>query len=285
MECYVDCVHCYLKQATNCMSIADVDHEKQHRVLLDLMDHIKVMDRRRTPAKNSTELLLKVYRAIGNDDPYKEVKARSNAMALKMYPRLKEFLQSSPDRLYDALKISVAGNVIDLGINKDFDIEAGLKHSLESGFARDDYELFIEKLGQTADVLVVGDNAGEIVFDRLLVEELLSMGKKVTYMVKGGPILNDATMDDAVQSGMDKLVRVVTTGSNYLGAHPDKLSPEAGNMLANAGLVISKGQANFESLENEKIARGQVFFLLKMKCECVSRVAGAKLGDIVFFTR
>lgn len=285
MECFVDCVHCYLKQAANCMGIAGVDPEKQHRVLFDLMDDIKILDRRRTPAENSTELLLKVYRAIGSNDPYNEVKASSNDMALQMYPRLKDLLQNSPDRLYEALKISVAGNVIDLGINRDFDVGASLQHSLESGFARDDYPFFAEKLAQTGDVLVVGDNAGEIVFDRLLVEELCSMGKQVTYMVKGGPILNDATMEDAARVGMDKVARVVTTGSNYLGAHPDKLSPAARDLLEHAGLVVSKGQANFESLEHEELARGRVFFLLKMKCACVSRVAGAQLGDVVFFTR
>lgn len=180
MQCFVDCVYCYLKQAANCMSIAGVDEDTQHRVLYDLMDDIKTMNRNRTPAENSTELLLNVYRAIGSDDPYRESKTRSNTMAMEMYPRLKEYLKNSEDRLYDALKISVAGNVIDLGINKDFDIDASLKQCLINGFARDDYHQFTEKLGNTDNVLVVGDNAGEIVFDRLLVEELNSLGKRVT---------------------------------------------------------------------------------------------------------
>lgn len=285
MQCFVDCVYCYLKQAANCMSIAGVDEDTQHRVLYDLMDDIKTLDRSRTPAENSTELLLNVYKAIGSDDPYREVKARSNAMALEMYPRLKEYLKNSEDRLYDALKISVAGNVIDLGINKDFDIDASLKQCLNNGFARDDYSMFTEKLGNTDNVLVVGDNAGEIVFDRLLVEELNSLGKSVTYLVKGGPALNDATMEDAVQAGMDQAARLITTGSNYLGVPLGQVSPAARSLLENAGLVISKGQANFESLEHEEMARGRIFFLLKMKCECVSRVARAKFGEVVFFTR
>ena len=154
-----------------------------------------------------------------------------------------------------------------------------------TGFARDNFVRFREQLDQVDDVLLIADNAGEIVFDRLLVEELAALGKKVTCMVKGGPILNDATMADALQAGMDKVARMVTTGSNYLGAHPDKVSPEAHMMLEQAGLVISKGQANFESLEHEKLARGRIFFLLKIKCECVGKVADANFGDIVFFTR
>jgi len=267
------------------MIIAGVDEDTQHRVLYDLMDDIKILDRGRTPAENSTELLLKVYKAIGSDNPYKEVKARSNAMALEMYPRLKEYLKHSEDRLYEALKISVAGNVIDLGINKDFDIDASLKQCLNDGFARDDYHMFTEKLGDTDNVLVVGDNAGEIVFDKLLVEELNSLGKSVTYLIKGGPALNDATMEDAMQAGMDQAARLITTGSNYLGVPLGKVSPVARSLLENASLVISKGQANFESLEHEEMARSRIFFLLKMKCECVSRVAGAKFGAVVFFTR
>ncbi len=281
----VNCVYCYLKQATNCMTMAGIDNDRQHEVLFELMDHIKKLDRTKTPAENSTILLLELYRAIGNNDPYKEIKASSNKLALELYPRLKDYLAGSPDRLYSALKIAVAGNVIDLGINKSFDIEASLKHSLNVGFAKDDYNLFREKLENTKEVLVIGDNAGEIVFDKLLVEELVAAGKNVTYIVKGGPILNDATLEDAAMAGMDKITRVITTGSNYLGAPLDKVSAEAREKIQNTGVVISKGQANFETLEHEEIAAGRVFFLLKIKCESVGKAAGAKLGNIVFFTR
>ncbi|KKM11093.1 hypothetical protein SY88_10185 [Clostridiales bacterium PH28_bin88] len=285
MQAFVDCVHCYLKQAVTCMSIAGVDEESQHRILFDLMDDIKAMDRTRTPAENSTELLLKVYRQINSSDPYKEVKKKSNDLALKLYPGLKDYLDRSRDRLRDALKISVSGNVIDLGINRSFDIDASLRNSLNNGFSRDDSDLFRKRLNSADEVVIVGDNSGEIVFDRLLAEELSRMGKRVIYIVKGGPVLNDATMEDAVQVGMDKTARVITTGSNYLGVPMKKVSGEVRRLLEASDLVISKGQANFESLEHEEMARGRVFFLLKIKCESVGKVAGAKFGDIVFFTR
>ncbi|BAF58842.1 uncharacterized conserved protein [Pelotomaculum thermopropionicum SI] len=285
MQSFVECVYCYLKQAVTCMSIAGTDEDRQHRILFELMDEIKALDRSRTPAENSTEVLLKLYKLLGNEDPYREVKRKSNLLALEWYPLLKDMLKRSEDRLYDALRISVAGNVIDLGINKSFDLGASLKHSLGAGFARDDYALFAEKLAGEDEVILVGDNAGEIVFDRLLAEELAARGKKVTCIVKGGPILNDATMEDAVQAGMDKVARVVTTGSNFLGVPLERVSGEVRKMLAGAGLVISKGQANFESLEHERGTAGRVFFLLKIKCECVARVAGANFGDVVFFTR
>lgn len=285
MRAYVDCVHCYLKQAATCMNIAGIDEDKQHQILFNLMDEIKKKDRNRTPAENSTELLLKVYKLINNDDPYKEIKEKSNALALELYPRLKEYLIKSADRLYDALKISVAGNVIDLGINRSFDIDASLKYSLDVGFSKDDYKRFKNKFDKANEIIIIGDNAGEIVFDKLLVEEMISMGKSVTYIVKSDPILNDSTMEDVVQVGMDKVAKVITSGSNYLGVPIQKISDEVKQLLSNADLIISKGQANFESLEHEKLAKNRIFFLLKMKCDSVAHVAEAKFGDIVFFTR
>jgi damage-control phosphatase, subfamily I len=285
MQAFVDCIHCYLKQAVNCMTLAGVDEERKYRVTCELMDHIKTMDWKRTPAENSTEVLLKTYQLIKVSDPYREIKVRSNALALEMYPSLRKHLEYSRNRLLDALKISVAGNVIDLGINKSFDINASLKQSLNSGFSKNDYGIFEKRMAEAADVVIIGDNSGEIVFDRLLAEELSRMGKKVTYIVKGGPILNDVTMEDARQVGMDKTARIITTGSNYLGAILTRLSVEARSLLENADVVISKGQANYESLEHEKaLAGGRIFFLLKIKCECVGKVAKAELGDLVFFT-
>jgi uncharacterized protein with ATP-grasp and redox domains len=267
------------------MSIAGTGEERQRQILFELMDDIKKMDQHRTPSENSTEMLFKIYKLINSDDPYKEEKYKSNIRALELYPKLKENLNGSADRLYDALKISVSGNVIDLGINKKFDINASLKQSLTVGFALDDYHRFAAKLDNVDHVVIVGDNAGEIVFDRLLAEELASMGKKVTYIVKSGPVLNDATMEDAKQAGMDKTAGVITTGSNYLGAPLQKVSEEVKKLLYESELVISKGQAYFETLEHEELARDKVFFLLKIKCESVGKVAGAKFGDLVFFTR
>lgn len=100
MQPFVDCVYCYLKQAANCMELAGIDEDRQHQVLFSLMDDIKTLDRSRTPAENSTELLLSVYRAINNDDPYREAKEESNTLALELYPRLKVYLQKSDNRLY-----------------------------------------------------------------------------------------------------------------------------------------------------------------------------------------
>ena len=267
------------------MVIAGTDEDKQYEVLCELMDTIKAFDRSKTPCDNSTKILLQVYKSIGMEDPYAKAKKDSNDLALQLYPKLKGLLENSPDRLYDSLKYSVAGNVIDLGINKTFDIDESLRQSQKVGFAKDDYKKFATMLNGVDRVLIIGDNSGEIVFDKLLVEELVSMNKKVIYVVKGAPILNDATMEDAVYVGMDKVAEIVTTGSQYLGISLDNVAPELLQLMQNTEVIISKGQANFESLEQEAWAMGRIFFLLKIKCECVSQVAEAQFGDLVFFTR
>lgn len=102
MENFVDCMHCYLKQAVTCMTVAGIAEDRQYPILFKLMDDIKVMDRKKTPAANSTEILLKVYRLINNADPYPEAKQKSNLLALRLYPELKDFLKSSNNKLYDA---------------------------------------------------------------------------------------------------------------------------------------------------------------------------------------
>lgn len=284
MKSTIDCVHCYLKQAVSCMKAGGICEDTQYKILYKLMDFVKELDPAKSPAENSTRIILKTYELIGVDDPYKEAKKQSNDLALELYPRLKEIISEREDRLLSALKISVAGNIIDLGIRRSFDIDEELKYSMETGFSKNHYSRFIEKLADVDEVLFLGDNAGEIVFDKILVEELVRLGKRVTYVVKEGPILNDSTMEDALYVGMDKVAKVITSGSNYLGVCFDHMSKEFADALFNAELIIGKGQANFESLEQEKIAQDRIFFLLKIKCEEVSKVAGAEFEELAFFT-
>jgi len=267
------------------MVLAKIDEDTQHEVIYKLMDEVKQYNREETPAFNSTKALLKTYELIKIDDPYSEVKKQSNDLALALYPKLKEHLNTVDDRLYEALKISVAGNIIDFGPQRDFDVEKELNKIFKFGFTIDHYDKFLQKFETASNVLYLGDNAGEIVFDKILVEELTALGKKVTYVVKDGPILNDATMEDAVYVGMDKVANVITNGTNYLGTCINKLPDKVLDTLKNAEIVISKGQANFESLEHEEMAKGRVFFMLKVKCDYVAEKSGAKFGDSVFFTR
>lgn len=285
MKVQLDCVHCYLKQVVSTMKRMNLDDSTQYDVLYKLMDEIKQLDNSKTPAYNSSVILQKAYKLIGESDPYKLAKRESNDAALSFYPELLERVSQSENRLLDSLKISVAGNVIDLGIYRDFDIGSAIVQIMEEGFSVDCFKQFKSELDKTDNVLIIGDNAGEIVFDRILVEELIRIGKSVTYVVKSSPILNDATLEDAEYVGMDKLARVIETGSGHLGVSLEDISDEFKYELETAPLIISKGQANFESLEGIDWIVQKTFFLLKIKCEEVALVSNLKFNSMVFLRK
>lgn len=285
MKVNADCVHCYLKQAVSCMNLAGIDEDTQHEVLFKLMDDVKNYSRENTPAENSTLALLKTYELIGNYDPYKDIKRQSNDLALKLYPELQKMMDESDDKLDCALRIAVAGNVIDLGINRDFDICEALRHSMEIGFSINHYKEFKDKITAAKKIMIIGDNSGEIVFDKILAEYLKTLGKDIVYVVKENPILNDTTMEDAVYTGMDKISRVITNGSGYLGNCIQKVSKQFLEEFYESDIVLAKGQANYESLEDEDISKGKVFFLLRAKCDRVAESLGVELLDMVLLSK
>lgn len=281
LKSLVDCIHCYLKQAVSCMEMIKVPDEKKIEVLYSLMDFIKTLQPSASPAYNSSLVLLKTYEFINNPDPYYEAKKSSNKLALELYPRVKEKVQTADDTLYEALKVSVAGNVIDLGIQRDFDIDKELEHAFDFGFWIDDYPLLKVKIEKAKDVVIVGDNAGEIVFDKVLVEILNKMGKNVYYIVKSKPVLNDATLEDAEEVGMNRIANVIESGAGLLGVPKDFVSEQVKNLISTADVIISKGQANFETVDDFEEVQTNVFYLLKIKCEYLAKKLKFKQGSLV----
>lgn len=282
MKAFVDCIHCYLKQAVSCMVMADVPDQTKTEVLYSLMDYIKTFNVTDSPAYNSSLALFKTYELINNSDPYYNVKRYSNDLALKLYDGLKNIVLSSEDPLYTSLKVAVVGNVIDLGIKRNFDIDEELKKALNIGFSWNDYKRFKKKVCDGSHVVIVGDNAGEIVFDKILAEVLSLLNKKVYYIVKSNPILNDATMEDVLYVGMQDVATIIETGTNFLGFPREHVSEQARDLLLNSDVIISKGQANLESLDDWDDIKDSIFFLLKIKCEYLAQSLGFNMGDLVF---
>lgn len=245
------------------------------------MDYIKTLDPSASPAYNSSLVLLKTYEFINNSDPYYEAKKSSNKLALELYPKLKEKVSRASDALYEALKASVAGNVIDLGIQRDFNIDKELEHAFDFGFWIDDYPLLKEKIERGKNVVIIGDNAGEIVFDKILVEILNEIGKNVYYIVKSGPVLNDATKEDAEEVSMSKIANVIESGAALLGVSKDFISEQVKNLISTADVIISKGQANFETVDDFEDVQENVFYLLKIKCEYLAKKLKFKQGSLV----
>ena len=280
MRATTTCIPCYLKQALSAAREVTDDPETQSRVLNEVAKLLPRLHLENTPAANSTYVLRRAQEVLNCRDPFAAKKHHYNELALSMYPDLKALVQGSATPLQTAVKVAAAGNIIDLGIldRGDVDLDAMLEEVLTQGLAVDETELLEEKLGTASQVLYLVDNAGEIVFDRVLIEELLTRGLTVVVAVKGTPILNDATMEDALAVGMDRMCRVLSNGSSMIGTDLKTCSSEFLQEFRSADLITSKGQANFETL-NETSA--PIFFVLKAKCAEVARELGGAMGDVV----
>ena len=275
MKTYLDCFPCFLRQALEAARMAGADEERQRLILDRTMALLQDASLGSKPPEIGDGVHRIVRQLTGDDDPYAAVKAESTREALRLYPRLKALVAEDGDRLERAIRIAIAGNVIDFATGADFDIEEGLERILHQPFAINDIAAFRKALSEARSVLYLGDNAGETVFDRMLIEAL---GVPVIYAVKGGPIINDATVDDALAAGLDEVAEVVSTGSDAPGTILSRCSAEFRALYERAELVIAKGQANYETLSEE---RGRLFFLLKVKCPVIARDIGAPVGSIV----
>ncbi|AFM39449.1 hypothetical protein Desaci_0382 [Desulfosporosinus acidiphilus SJ4] len=282
MNVVLDCIPCYIKQTINTLAQTDISEDEMREIIHQTLPLFPQLDPQGTPAENSTIVLRKVNELLGNKDPFHEAKKESNELALKLLPQLKERIKQSSDPLMMSLKIAVAGNIIDMGILKDFDVEGSIREAMEKNFARDDYSSFQTKLKEAKEILILGDNSGEIAFDRLLAEQLSELGIRVTYAVKDQPILNDATMEDAEHVGMTEQARVISNGSIFLGTVLKDCSDEFLQAYKMADLIVCKGQANYESLEALGKEDQRLYFLLRAKCEIVAENLGVQLGEMVF---
>ena len=280
MRATPSCMPCYLKQALAAAREVTEDAETQRHVLSEVARVLPDLSLESTPAHNSTRVLWRAQEVLGCADPWAAKKRHYNELALRMYPRLKTLVQESQDAMHTALVIAAAGNVIDLGIlgGGGVDVEGALNDLLSQGFAIDEGDRLERAMCRSGEVLYLIDNAGETVFDRVLIEELTSRDLRVTVAAKGQPILNDATVEDALVAGLDQVADVVSNGSPMIGTALETCSQEFRHLFEHAQLVISKGQANFETL-NETTK--PIFFILKAKCPEVARELGVSTGEVV----
>jgi len=276
----VTCIPCYFKQALSGADFVGASEETKLEMMHEVARLVPRLSMNVAPAHNSTIVIKAANKIMGIADPYRDEKKKYNNLAMELYPRLLKMADTSENPLETAAKLSVAGNVIDLGIRSEINIDATIEQVLGPGFAPDKSARFFELLRKPRSVLYLVDNAGEIVFDKLFIEKLAESGHKVTVGVKSGPILNDATMEDARRVGLDRVTEVVETGSDWAGTDLETCSPEFLKLFRSADVVVAKGQANYETLEG---TRRELFIILKTKCESVAADIGVPMGNLVFF--
>ena len=256
MKTYLDCYPCLLRQALSAARRAGASENQQHSILLKTMEELSAFPSNSTPPQLAYRIHQQVQQLTNNIDPYRDDKDQATQQALAFYPELKKKVREASDPLEMAIRIAIAGNIIDLGVAESYDLEATLKRVLTQPFAINDLVALRSALARSVSVLYLADNAGETVFDRVLIE---SPELPVSYAVKAGPIINDATHEDAVAAGIDQIAEIIDNGSNAPGTLLDQCSELFRKRFAQADLIIAKGQANYESLSDSP---APIFFLL-----------------------
>lgn len=219
----------------------------------------------------------KIQTLLNTDDPYKEIKYQSNKYLLDKYDYFKELINKADDPFDTALRLAISGNIIDYAANPDFDLDATISKVLNEEFAVNDSLLLKEKISSAKTILYLGDNAGEIVMDKLFLEHLNH--PNVYFAVRNAPVINDATIEDTKLTGLDKIVKVISNGYDAPSTVLNKCSEEFMSIYRDADLIISKGQGNLEGLLNED--NPKLFFLLMVKCDMIAEKFDVKKGDFV----
>lgn len=227
--------------------------------------------------KMSRELHVLLKQHSKDPDPYKEQKRQSNDLVLSMYPELKDLVFHSGNYFDTSLRLAIAGNIIDYGISNSFDLHSTIDKVLNSDFAIDDSLELKQALSEAKTVLYMGDNCGEMVFDKLFIETI--MHSNLIYAVRGEPVINDVTLEDALYVGMDRVADLVSNGYDAPSTLLEHCSPDFLDVFNRADVVISKGQGNLEGLLGKTTK--DVYFLLMVKCEVIADALGVRKGDFV----
>ncbi len=276
MKTALECLPCYLRQALQVGRISTDDVVLQLRTMRQVAALTTGMDMEKTPPENSVAVYEAIADITGCADPYLEIKKQSNTQALAVLPEFAAIVAKSKDPLATAFRLAIGGNIIDYGAMHSFDVDSAMERCLRAEYVVDGSPELLRQLRSFeagAKVLYLADNAGEIVYDSLVVAELSRMGLEVTVVVKSGAIINDALIADALVCGMDGHAKILENGTNCPGTPLESCSSELLLAFQGADLIISKGQGNFETLSE---VNAEIFFLLTVKCS----VVGAHLAKI-----
>ena len=279
MKACLECVPCFLRQALEAVKMSTDDEMVREKALREVMAYLLNVEWTNTLPELGTNVHRMVKKVTNNVDPYKQLKEKYNKIAQELYPELKLIVENSGDPLLTAVKLAVAGNAIDFGPKTDINLECEVQNVLKGELAINDIDQLTQAFLKSKSALYLADNAGETFFDRILIEILLKQNVKVTYAVKDAPILNDATFQDAEIAGISQMVKVMSIGTDCTGILFKECSDNFLSEFERADLIISKGQGNYESLNDVK--GKEIFFLLKIKCSIIADDVGVETSSLI----
>lgn len=276
MDISLECLTCVLNQAINASKLSTKDEDIQKTIIKDVLLGLSTFENYRHGPELFKIVQDIIQKHTGNSDPYKSTKDQHIKTALDVYPMLVDFLNQKKNKLYWSLITAAAGNIIDSGIYSEIDIFKIIKHELHKKFSFSDFPKFKNAIKNANTLLIIADNAGETVFDRILIETL--SGLKITYAVRNAPILNDATTNDAHASMIIGVEKIISSGSSIPGTIIKDCSHEFKKIFYESDVVISKGLGNYETLPRYE---REIFYILKAKCPRISNAFSVGLGDYV----
>lgn len=281
MRGFLECQPCFVRQALDAARRVTGDEEVQAEVVRRVHRVLAGLDYRFSPPLTAVSVYGVVREVTGCDDPYREEKDLSNRAALDLYPWAKETVARSDDPFDTAMRLAIAANVVDFGIGGTFDLKESLRAVLERGLDIDESGEFTKALQDAETLLFIGDNSGEIVFDRLFLETIGAHhpSLKKYFAVRGGPIINDITTEDAKEVGIGAVAEIISTGFTAPGVILERSSGEFRELFRRADIVLAKGQGNYESIDADP--GRPVFFLLRTKCPVTARDLDVPVGSFV----
>jgi len=281
MNIELACVECIINQSTKVAKAIEASACLEDKLASTVKDMSKDFSFSNNPPEVASDVYEKMAEIANKEDLYDEVKELSTKKAQSFIPVLEKKLKLTSNKLLTATKIAVAGNVIDLAAEVEFDLDEELEKIFETDFSHNDFDKFKDELNRVKKVVYLGDNVGEHIFDYMFIEILQELypSLDIYYFVRGNPIINDVTIKEAKEAGFDKLCYLVDSGVNTPGFAYDRANGDAKKLFDNADLVISKGMGNYECLSPTH--RDNICFLLKVKCGVVANSLGRDIGDIV----
>ncbi|MDD2441764.1 MAG: ARMT1-like domain-containing protein [Eubacteriales bacterium] len=277
MKLTLECLPCLLRQSLEATRLTTLDAGHEQAIMDAALACLSDYKRYATSPQLARAIHRRIQQLTGSADPYREMKLTHIQAALDLYDQARARVMASDNPLLTAVKAAAAGNLIDAAIYADIEIGQAILDRLDQPMAICDLDALSERLRDAKTILIIGDNAGESVFDRLLAEQLHPAA--VYYAVKSQPIINDATLEDARLSGLESCTRLIESGCDSPGTILEDITPEFADLLWHADIVISKGQGNYEGLSD--VPR-DMFFLLKAKCPLVAGHFGVPLGSDIF---
>lgn len=277
MKPSLDCIPCFVKYSLQAVKMVSNDPELHREILSTALSMASEWDLEQSPPLMAKKIHGIIREKTGIHDPYRKVKDESTKFALEIFPLLKKKVKKSKNSFMTIIQLVAAGNIIDYGASHDFSlnhVQRAIDSALKTKIDKKSLKLLKDSIARARKILYIADNCGEAVFDRLLIEPYR---EKITFAVRGFPILNDITRREASMSGFDGLVKIIDTGDSTPGVSIKHSSAEFKKVFNESDLIIAKGQGNYEMLST---CDKRIFFLLTAKCPVVAFELNSRLGNL-----